>query len=193
MYLKTLKALLLGLCIAAVATISWAPNSLAAGDLDQQVQELIEQNQALTDRLVELEQEVGEMKAAPETMAAEGKSILSSIEDTIHIHGLLEFGAAYHSTDMNNGYGSHQQGSDLSMTTVELGIGAEVNDWVSAEIVLLYEDPSGAIQIYEDARGETGFDVDEAIITIANAEETPFFLKAGKMFVPFGALLRFQR
>ena len=190
MYLKTLKALLLGLCIAAVAMISWAPNSVAAGgDLDQQVQELIQQNQALTDRLVELEQEVGEIKAAPETVAAEGKPILSRIEDSIHIHGLLEFGAAYHSTDMNNGFGSHQHDSDLSMTTVELGIGAEVNDWVSAEIVLLYEDPSGAIQIYEHVRGETNFDVDEAIITIANAEETPAFLKAGKMFVPFGALL----
>jgi hypothetical protein len=75
------------------------------------------------------------------------------------------------------------------MTTVELGIGAHVNDWVSAEMVLLYEDPSGAIQIYDGVRDETDFYVDTAIITIANAEETPAFLKAGKMFVPFGALL----
>jgi len=190
MYLKTLKALLLGLCIAAVATISWAPNSLAAGgDLDQQVQELIQQNQALTDRLMQVEQQLGEMKAGPEPLHAEAESFIKRIEDTIHIHGLLEVGAAYHSTDMNNGYGSYQHDSDISMTTVELGIGAEVNDWVSAEMVLLYEDPSGAIQTYDDVRGETSFDVDTAIITIANAEETPAFLEAGKMYVPFGALL----
>ncbi len=190
MYLKTLKALLLGLCVAAVATISWAPNSLAAGgDLDQQVQELIQQNQALTDRLMQVEQQLGEMKAGPEPLHAEAESFIKRIEDTIHIHGLLEVGAAYHSTDMNNGYGSHQHDSDISMTTVELGIGAQVNDWVSAEMVLLYEDPSGAIQTYDDVRGETGFDVDTAIITIANAEETPAFLEAGKMYVPFGALL----
>ena len=187
MYLKTL---LLGLCIVGVAMISWAPNSLAGGgDLDQQVQELIQQNQALTDRLMGVEQQLSGMKAVPEPAHAGAKSVLGHIEDTIHIHGLLEFGAAYHSTDMNNGSGSHQHDSDISMTTVELGIGAEVNDWVSAEMILLYEDPSGAIQIYDGVRGETNFDVDEAIITIANPDVTPAFLEAGKMFVPFGALL----
>ncbi|HDH98942.1 MAG TPA: hypothetical protein ENF70_07415, partial [Deltaproteobacteria bacterium] len=68
MYSKILKGLLLGLCIAAVAMISWAPNSLAGeGNLDQQVQELIEQNQALTDRLMQVEHQLSGMKAAPET------------------------------------------------------------------------------------------------------------------------------
>jgi hypothetical protein len=187
MYLKTLKALLLGLCIAAVAMISWAPNSLAAGDLDQQVQELIQQNQALTDRLMQVEQQLSGMKEAPETEHAGGAGFLSELEKRITIDGLLEFGAAYHSTDMNDG--GHQHDSDLSMTTVELGIGAEINDWVSAEMVLLYEDPSGAINLYDDIRDETNFEVDEAIITIANADVTPAFLKVGKMYVPFGALL----
>jgi hypothetical protein len=52
MYLKVFKAFLLCLCIAAVAAISFSPNSLAAdGDLNQQVQELIQQNKALTDRI----------------------------------------------------------------------------------------------------------------------------------------------
>ncbi|PXF56411.1 MAG: hypothetical protein C4B58_13575 [Deltaproteobacteria bacterium] len=181
MYLKTLKALLLGLCIAAVGMISWTPNSLAApGDLDQQVQELIQQNQALTDRLNQLEQRVAEPRATTEPAHAGAESILGHIEDTIHIHGLLEFGAAYRSVDMN--IGGHEQDSDLAMTTVELGIAAEVNDWVSAEIALLYEDPT-----FED--GEDNFEVDTAIITIANEEETPAFLMAGKMFVPFGGLL----
>jgi len=190
MYSKILKGLLLGLCIAAVAMISWAPNSLAGeGNLDQQVQELIEQNQALTDRLMQVEHQLSGMKAAPETEHAGAKSVLGHIEDSIHIHGLLEVGAAYHSTDMNDGYGGYQHDSDISMTTVELGIEAEINDWVNAEMVLLYEDPSGAIQIYDDIRDETNFEVDEAFITIGNAEETPAFLKAGKMYVPFGALL----
>ncbi|MBW1671985.1 MAG: hypothetical protein JRJ40_11435, partial [Deltaproteobacteria bacterium] len=67
MYLKTLKALLLGLCITAVAMISAAPNSLAGGEsLEQQVQELIKKNQALTDRLMQVEHQLSGMKAAPE-------------------------------------------------------------------------------------------------------------------------------
>lgn len=188
MYLKVFKALLLCLCIAAVATISYSPNSLAAdGDLDQQVQELIQQNNALTDRINQLEQRIAEPKAYAEPEHAGAESVLGHIEDTIHIHGLLEFGAAYHSTDMNAG--GHQHDSDLSMTSVEVGIGAQVNDWVSAETILIYEDPSGAIDLYDGIREETNFDVEEAIITIANPEVTPAFLKAGKMFVPFGALL----
>lgn len=188
MYLKSLKALLLCLCMAAVATISCTPNSVAAeGDLDKQVQELIQQNKALTDRINHLEQRIAEPKAHAEPEHAGAKSVLGHIEDSIHIHGLLEFGAAYHSTDMN--YGSFEHDSDLSMTSVEVGIGAKVNDWVSAETLLIYEDGSGAIDTYDHLRGETDFDVETAIITIANPEVTPGFLKAGKMFVPFGALL----
>ena len=190
MYFKTLKALLLGLCIAAVALVSWTSSSLAAeGSLDQQVQELIQQNQALTGRLMEVEQQLCGMKAAPEPSRAGGVGFLSELEKRITIDGLLEFGAAYHSTDMNDGHGGYQHDSDISMTTVELGIGAEINDWVSAEMILLYEDPSGAIDIYDDIRDETNFEVDEAFITIANEDVTPAFLKAGKMYVPFGALL----
>jgi len=188
MYFKTLKALLLGLCIVSVAAVSWVSSSLAGeGSLDQQVQELIQQNRALTDRLTEVEQQLNEMKAVPEPSRAGGVGFLSDLEDRITINGLLEFGAAYHSTDMNHGDFEHD--SDLSMTTVQLGIEAEINDWVNAEMVLLYEDASGAIDAYEDIRDGTDFDVDEAIITIANKDVTPAFMKAGKMYVPFGARL----
>ena len=188
MYFKTLKALLLGLCIVSVAAVSWVSSSLAGeGSLDQQVQELIQQNRALTDPLTEVEQQLNEMKAVPEPSRAGGVGFLSDLEDRITINGLLEFGAAYHSTDMNHGDFEHD--SDLSMTTVQLGIEAEINDWVNAEMVLLYEDASGAIDAYEDIRDGTDFDVDEAIITIANKDVTPAFMKAGKMYVPFGARL----
>jgi len=188
MYFKTLKALLLGLCIVSVAAVSWVSSSLAGeGSLEQQVQELIQQNRALADRLKQVEQQLNEMKAVPEPSRAGGVGFLSDLEDRITINGLLEFGAAYHSTDMNHGDFEHD--SDLSMTTVQLGIEAEINDWVNAEMVLLYEDASGAIDAYEDIRDGTDFDVDEAIITIANKDVTPAFMKAGKMYVPFGARL----
>jgi hypothetical protein len=185
MYFKTLKALLLGLCIAAVATISWAPNSLAAeGNLEQQVQELIRQNQALTDRLNQLEQRIAEPRATTEpAYVGVAGGFLSDLENRITINGLLEFGAVYHSTGMNKGHGSYQHDSDLAMTTVELGIAAEVNDWVNAEMVLLYEDPT----FENDDDGN--FKVDTAFIAIANPDVTPAFLMAGKMYVPFGALL----
>ena len=180
MYFKTLKALLLGLCIVSMAAVSWVSSSLAGeGNLDQQVQELIQQNRALADRLKQVEQQLNEMKSVPEPSRAGGVGFLSDLEDRITINGLLEFGAAYQSIDMKDG--GHEKDSDLCMTTVQLGIAAEVNDWVNAEMVLLYEDPT-----FDN--DETSVDIDEAFITIGNTEKIPAFLKAGKMYVPFGAL-----
>jgi hypothetical protein len=187
MYLKTLRTLLLGLCIATITTISWASSSLAAEEnLEQQVQELIQQNRALADRLKQVEQQLSEMRAKTAPAGVEqrvsqleerleqekpawGTGFLSDLENRITLNGLLEFGAAYQSIGMNKGHGSYEQDSDICMTTVQLGIAAEVNDWVNAEMVLLYEDAT-----FGD---ETSVDIDEAFITI------------GKMYVPYGALL----
>jgi hypothetical protein len=65
--------------------------------------------------------------------------------------------------------------SDLSLATVEIGLEAEGNEWVSGGLLLLYEE--------DDTEDVT---VDEGFITLANADETPFFLTAGKLYVPFG-------
>lgn len=64
--------------------------------------------------------------------------------------------------------------SDLVVATAEIGIAAQINDWVAGEITLLYE---------ED---DTDLEVDVATITIANAEQTPFFFTGGQTYVSFG-------
>ncbi len=63
--------------------------------------------------------------------------------------------------------------SDINVATVEIGIGAEINENVSAELVFLYE---------ED---ETPFDVDVAVL---NFDELlgPVDLVLGKQYLPFG-------
>ena len=187
MYLKTFKALLVTFCIVAVSAVSWSTNSFAGdpGSLEQEIQDLKEQNRMLTERLKGVEQSVHDLQprhaTTMPTHEAEGHGgFLSALQNHINIEGLIEFGAAYRSTDMN--HGTHQHDSDLALTTVELAIEAEVNEWVSVETVLLYEDPTFVNE-------ESSLDVDEAIITIANSEVTPIFVKAGKMAVPFGAYL----
>jgi hypothetical protein len=62
--------------------------------------------------------------------------------------------------------------------TVELGIAAQVNDWVSAELVLLYEEDT-------DGTGNP-FDVDTAIVTIADPDSS-WFINAGHYTLPFGS------
>ena len=61
------------------------------------------------------------------------------------------------------------------LATFELGIAAQVTDWVEAMASLLYE---------ED---DTDLEVDLAMITIANPEVTPVFFSAGQFYLPFGA------
>ncbi|MBK5940234.1 LbtU family siderophore porin [Halochromatium roseum] len=87
----------------------------------------------------------------------------------IEIGGLIEVEGVY----VDPYEGSSE--SDLVLATVELGIAAQVTDWVEAMASLLYE---------ED---ETDLEVDLAMITIANPDVTPVFFTAGQFYVPFGA------
>jgi len=121
-------------------------------------------------------------KELKEEMRGEG-GILSRIQEHIRIGGLIEVGVAWQDVEYQDG--SSKDDSDLCLTTVELGIEAEVNEWVNAGALLLYEDPTS----FEGEDNETSVDLDEAWVTIGNTEAYPLYFSAGKMYVPFGALL----
>ena len=100
-------------------------------------------------------------------LEAEG-GILSAIQKHLSISGLVEVEAAVGNDFEDNDF------SDIVLATVELGFDAEINDWVNAHVLLLYE---------ED---DTELDVDEGTITVGNPEVCPGYVTAGKMYVPFG-------
>ncbi len=85
----------------------------------------------------------------------------------VEISGVLEVEAGYNDPD------SGGSSSDISLATAEIGIAAQINDWVAGEITLLYE---------ED---DTDLEVDVATITIADPDG-PWFVSAGQQYVPFG-------
>ncbi len=91
---------------------------------------------------------------------------------------LVETGAVSESTKYKNG--ETRDRSSFALTTVEMALGFKPIDWVGADVVLLYEDPT-----FDEA---SGFDVDAASITIGNTDKFPLFLTAGMLYVPFGAL-----
>ncbi len=73
--------------------------------------------------------------------------------DIFELEGLIEVEASRVSP---------QQGgstSDVNVATVELGVGAKVNPWVEAEILLLYE---------EETDNDGDLNVDTALITLAD-------------------------
>ena len=90
---------------------------------------------------------------------------------------LLRSGAVYQDVHKNG-----DSRSDLTLASVELGVNAEINDYVSADVVYLYEDPS-----FEDGGG--GVSLDSGFVTLSGGDQCPGHLSVGKMYVPFGALL----
>jgi hypothetical protein len=106
------------------------------------------------------------------------------VQDHIQLSGLIEVGWAFQDVDHRwtpPAEPTELDYSDLALTTVELGVAAEVNEWVNAEVVLLYETPT--------FEGGGPLDVDVATVTVGNTEEFPIYFTAGAMYVPFGALL----
>ena len=88
--------------------------------------------------------------------------------DRVEVTGVVEFEAthssAYDGTDE----------SDFSVATAELGIAAQVSEWVAAGVSLLYE------------QDDTDLEVDVAYLALANPQASPWFLTAGQVYVPFG-------
>ena len=117
-----------------------------------------------------------------EKMEQKQEGVLAKWADKITLGALMEVGAVYQDVDCKHGgCEADDDQSDISLTTVELGLGVEVNEWVTLEIVYLYEDAT-----FGD---ESSVDLDVGTVTIGNTEKFPLYFSAGKMFVPFGALL----
>jgi hypothetical protein len=120
-------------------------------------------NYELTQKIKELEEKVG-LKSPAQKWA-----------DKISISGLLEVEAGYESIDYSGGLADDQDSSDLTLATVELGIDARLNDYITGHVLFLWEE--------DDTEP---VDLDEGYITLRPGRESLFFLTAGKMYVPFG-------
>lgn len=76
--------------------------------------------------------------------------------------------------------GTATESSDLLINTAELDVDAQVNKYVGGHVAFLYEED-------DSNRDGSGIRIDEAIVNIQGAGTTPLYLKAGKMYLPFGS------
>ena len=129
---------------------------------------LAESTEELVERIQRLEQELANLKA--ELMKKQQKSTaLENLSKQIEIHGVIEVEGSY-----ARGFDDSEE-SDVSLATAQLEVGAKLNDYVSGNIVFLWEE------------GETEpVDIDEAYITIGNTKKFPLYLKLGKQTLPLG-------
>ncbi|WP_456447273.1 LbtU family siderophore porin [Thiolapillus sp.] len=88
--------------------------------------------------------------------------------ERVRLNALVEAEASYSDTPEGTD-------TDLVVSAVELGVDAQLNDWMNGHVLVLYE---------QDATDPP--EIDEAIITIANLEHSPWSLALGLQYVPFG-------
>jgi len=109
-------------------------------------------------------------------MALENKIEDSSSSSTggwfqkVELSGVVEVEANSVSAD------GEDDTSDIIVPTVELGVNVQVNDWVSAEIIALYE---------EETNNGGDLNIDTAMISLSDPDNI-WFVNAGQFVVPFG-------
>lgn len=122
--------------------------------------------------------EVLEAERTETTSAKESPLTLRSLADKIAVHGLIELEAMYNKPE------GVDESSDLTLATVELGLGIQATDYLGGHILLLWEE------------NETEpVDLDEAVVRLT-VPSTVWGMKAGftggKMYLPFGKFNSFM-
>ncbi len=133
----------------------------------------IQKDKALTHRMQRLEEQVARQSGE---VGEEEESFLQAINDHVELSGVVEVEAASWSVD-DNGFFDDDDGSDVSLATVEIGLDAQISEWSSTHVLLLYEEGEEDDHVI----------VDEGTITLGNMDKFPLYFAAGKMYVPFGS------
>jgi hypothetical protein len=92
--------------------------------------------------------------------------------DCFEFSGLIEVEAGYGTVDFNGPDAETEETSDLDLATVELNVDVKIVDHVKGHVLFKYE--------------EEDLFVDEGYILFTGSENRPFYVVAGKQYIPFG-------
>lgn len=138
----------------------------------QIMQNKLEAQESVLKEQQQLTREITHQRAPGHTGGdSTAKNIAHEVADSLAISGVVEVVTNH----TNSGEWSGDSSSDIVLDTFELGIDAAAGAWTSAHILFLYEDAL-----------DDNLLVDEAYVTFANSEVTPFYAAAGRLYVPFG-------
>ena len=137
----------------------------------QMMQNKLDAQEAALKKQQQVATEIKHQQASGHTGDTTTKRVAHEVADSISMGGVIEVVTSKTNSD---GWGG-DTASDIVLDTFELGIEASASEWVSGSVLFLYEDAD-----------DDNLNVDEAFITIANSEVTPFYGSFGRLYVPFG-------
>lgn len=100
--------------------------------------------------------------------------MLGTWAQKITLSGLIEVEAGYEHTDFADSGTPDTDSSDIALSTVELGIDADIAKHVGGHLLFKWEDEDSSVN------------VDEGFIILDGEDVIPLYLNAGKMYLPFG-------
>jgi len=134
--------------------------------MEQRIQQLEKKVQNQDEIILAKQQQITELKSS---VAENNSSVAGKWWQSVEIGGAIEVEATHASAD-----GSDDT-SDITVPTAEIGVTAQVNDWVSGEIVIKWDETGGSNNI----------ELDTALISIADPNAS-WFTNAGRYTLPFG-------
>ena len=146
---------------AALALIAFNVPALAQTSIEERLANMERRVQYLEQRIADQDKVIIEKERVISRLEGQEDAWFNGLE----IGGVVEVEGAYAQPDEGD------SASDIAIATVELGVAAEIHDWVGAEIVVLYEG--------EDV------EIDVATLTIAPHEDG-LSLTASQQYAPFG-------
>lgn len=163
----------------AIIGLVWQGSAIAEVALDERVQRMEQRMQYLESRVQDQdqvirdkEQQISALQRRDVSASAGGWWQHVEMAGLIEVEAMTADNADINDDDVNGDV------SDINVATVELGLGARINDWTRADLVLLWEEEDGS---------DSNLTVDTALVTIGNAAAGPFYFTAGRTAaVPFG-------
>ena len=173
--MKTLKISIICIFCALLIQAILLPQVFAGGSsMEQRILKIetalgLNANSGISieERVAAIEKEMAKPEETADLKAQGGP--MGEISEWVTLSGGIEVEMGFESSDVNNA-----NNSDVSLATAELGIEASPQDWLTGFMLIKWED--------EDDK----MIVDEAHITLGSTDEIPYYLSAGKIYVPFG-------
>ena len=119
------------------------------------------------DRVSALEERLAKVESA-----LADSDVAKAWPSNLSLSGTIEVEAGWTRSDPADPAADATDESDVDLSKVEIGLEAKIAKYVTGQVVFLWEDDD--------------LTVDEGFIVLGAAEDMPFYLKAGKMVVPFG-------
>ena len=147
--------------VAGIALLAWQMPALGQESTDERVANMERRLKYLEERVAAQDRAIVDK----ERQIAEMSGLQDGWFNGVEVGGVIEVEGAYERPYEGD------TATDISVATVELGIGAEVNDWVGGEVVLLY--------------GGEDVGVDAASLAIG-PPSGDWSLTVGQQYLPFG-------